>query len=148
MPQSDLIEYLNYRTATESPSASAIPSSTITLQQQEQQEQQPSTSTDSSFEPTTLPCEPSSSPPPSAKASPPSTANPANIFTSKIQPRLKDIARWSLLCASEMVEHRKNSFELFGFDYMIDNDYNAWLIEINSSPACDYSTKVSSYVTM
>ena len=34
--------------------------------------------------------------------------------------------------------------ELYGFDYMVDDDYNAWLIEINSSPACDYSTKITS----
>lgn len=46
------------------------------------------------------------------------------------------------MCASEMIEHRKNSWELYGFDYMVDSSYNAWLIEINSSPACDYSTKV------
>ena len=26
---------------------------------------------------------------------------------------------------------------------MIDVDYNTWLIEINSSPACDYSTKTT-----
>jgi tubulin monoglycylase TTLL3/8 len=55
---------------------------------------------------------------------------------------MKDIAKWSLMCASEMIEHRKNSWELYGFDYMIDDQYNTWLIEINSSPACDYSTKV------
>lgn len=47
------------------------------------------------------------------------------------------------MCASEMIEHRKNSWELYGFDYMVDSNYNAWLIEINSSPACDYSTKVT-----
>ena len=47
------------------------------------------------------------------------------------------------MCASEMIEHRKNSWELYGFDFMVDDDYNAWLIEINSSPACDYSTKVT-----
>jgi hypothetical protein len=56
---------------------------------------------------------------------------------------MKDIAKWSLMCASEMIEHRKSSWELYGFDYMIDDDYNPWLIEINSSPACDYSTKVT-----
>jgi tubulin monoglycylase TTLL3/8 len=49
------------------------------------------------------------------------------------------------MCASEMVEHRKNSWELYGFDYMVDDEYNAWLIEINSSPACDYSTKVIAF---
>jgi hypothetical protein len=47
------------------------------------------------------------------------------------------------MCASEMIEHRKNSWELYGFDFMIDNEYNSWLIEINSSPACDYSTKTT-----
>lgn len=47
------------------------------------------------------------------------------------------------MCAAEMIEHRKNSWELYGFDFMVDDEYNAWLIEINSSPACDYSTPVT-----
>ena len=40
---------------------------------------------------------------------------------------------WSLIYAFESIEHRNNSWELYGFDYMIDDDNNAWLIEINSS---------------
>ena len=47
------------------------------------------------------------------------------------------------MCASEMIEHRKNSWELYGFDFMVDDEFNAWLIEINSSPACDYSTSTT-----
>lgn len=39
-----------------------------------------------------------------------------------------------------MVNMRKNTFEIFGFDFMIDNNFNPWIIEINSSPAMDYST--------
>lgn len=66
-----------------------------------------------------------------------------DIMKDRIQTRMKDIARWSLMCASEMVEHRKNSWELYGFDFMVDEDYNTWLIEINSSPACDYSSKTT-----
>ncbi len=42
-----------------------------------------------------------------------------DLLISKIQPRMKDIAKWSLMCASEMIEHRSNSFELFGFDFMV-----------------------------
>ena len=29
---------------------------------------------------------------------------------------------------------RKNNFELFGFDFMIDEDFRVWLIEVNSNP--------------
>jgi D-alanine-D-alanine ligase-like ATP-grasp enzyme len=29
---------------------------------------------------------------------------------------------------------RKNSFEFFGFDFMIDEDFRVWLIEVNTNP--------------
>ena len=67
-----------------------------------------------------------------------------DVMKNKIHPRMKEIAKWSLMCASEAIEHRRNSWELYGFDFMVDDDYNAWLIEINSSPACDYSTATTS----
>ena len=43
-----------------------------------------------------------------------------------------------------MVQKRKNTFEIFGFDFMIDENYNPWIIEINQSPAMDYSTVIKS----
>lgn len=33
--------------------------------------------------------------------------------------------------------------ETFGYDIMVDEDFNCWLIEVNSSPAMDYSTPVT-----
>jgi hypothetical protein len=30
--------------------------------------------------------------------------------------------------------HRKNHFEFFGYDFMIDEDFRVWLIEINTNP--------------
>jgi D-alanine-D-alanine ligase-like ATP-grasp enzyme len=30
--------------------------------------------------------------------------------------------------------------EMFGYDFMVDESYNVWFIEINSSPSMDYST--------
>lgn len=29
---------------------------------------------------------------------------------------------------------RKNMFELFGYDFMIDEDLRTWLIEVNTNP--------------
>ena len=42
-----------------------------------------------------------------------------------------------------MFECKKGCFELFGFDVLIDEDFNVWLIEVNSSPAMDYSTPLT-----
>ena len=40
-------------------------------------------------------------------------------------------------------EYKKGCFELYGFDVMIDVEFNCWLIEVNSSPATDYSTHIT-----
>lgn len=29
---------------------------------------------------------------------------------------------------------RKNCFELFGYDFLIDEDFRIWLIEVNTNP--------------
>jgi hypothetical protein len=37
---------------------------------------------------------------------------------------------------------RKYCFELFGFDYIIDGDLNVWLIEANTNPCLEESSKL------
>jgi len=64
-------------------------------------------------------------------------------WEKKILPRMHKIAKCVLMSAQEKIEHRKGSWELYGFDYMFDGNYEPWLIEVNSSPACDYSTAVT-----
>jgi len=41
---------------------------------------------------------------------------------------------------NETVKQRKNTLEIFGYDFMIDSELNSWLIEVNSSPTMEYST--------
>lgn len=33
--------------------------------------------------------------------------------------------------------------EFIGYDFMVDSNYQPWLIEINSSPSMDYSTSIT-----
>ena len=41
------------------------------------------------------------------------------------------------------MQYRKNSFEILGYDFMIDEELKVWLIEVNSSPSMEYSTEVT-----
>ena len=66
-----------------------------------------------------------------------------DIFYEKIQPKMKKIVVDVLKSVEDMMLYRKKSMELYGFDFMIDENLNPWIIEINSSPAMDYSTPVT-----
>lgn len=40
-----------------------------------------------------------------------------------------------------MDPHRRAStFEIFGYDFMIDDDYNPWLIEVNTNPCLELAS--------
>ena len=53
---------------------------------------------------------------------------------------MKKIASSTLKAAINNFVYRENSYEIFGFDFMIDSTFNTWLIEVNKSPALEYST--------
>jgi hypothetical protein len=61
---------------------------------------------------------------------------------------MKKIVTWSIECVQDAVVERKRSCELFGYDFMIDEHCNPWLIEVNSSPAMDYSTVFLIHITL
>lgn len=50
--------------------------------------------------------------------------------------RMKDIAIDCYLSSKNVLNpnKRRNSFEFFGFDFMIDEDFRVWLIEVNTNP--------------
>lgn len=37
---------------------------------------------------------------------------------------------------------RQQSFELFGYDFILDEDFNLWLIEVNTNPCLEESSKL------
>ena len=61
-----------------------------------------------------------------------------DIFYDHIFEHIKEQVKASTLSVQDIVNNRKNSFEFFGYDFMVDDDLNCWLIEINSSPAMSY----------
>ncbi|XP_043791487.1 tubulin glycylase 3A-like isoform X4 [Apis laboriosa] len=60
-----------------------------------------------------------------------------------IYPGMKQGLVGSLLASQEAMDRRKNSFELYGADFMVMDDFSVWLIEINSHPDMSYSSKVT-----
>ncbi|XP_015428513.1 PREDICTED: tubulin glycylase 3A-like [Dufourea novaeangliae] len=60
-----------------------------------------------------------------------------------IYPGMKQGLVGSMLASQEAMDRRKNSFELYGADFMVMEDFSVWLIEINSHPDMSYSSKVT-----
>jgi len=61
----------------------------------------------------------------------------------EIQQKIKKIVIYALHSAKHKIMKRKNAYEILGFDIMIDDLLNVYLIEINLSPDWTYSTKVT-----
>jgi len=71
--------------------------------------------------------------------------NFANIdLYSEIVPQIKNHITLSLMSVKKKLnpEERKFCFEIFGYDFIIDNDFNVWLIEVNTNPCLELSSKL------
>ena len=62
---------------------------------------------------------------------------------NEIHEKIKNAIICSFYAIHQEIKHRHNSHELYGYDFMIDEDLNVYLIEVNASPALDYSTKIT-----
>ena len=65
---------------------------------------------------------------------------PKNIVTDKLWPEMRRISSISIAAAAPKLNQTciNNSFELLGYDYMMDDTFQPYLIEINSNPCLEF----------
>ena len=65
-------------------------------------------------------------------------------FESDYIPRIKTLISMSMKSVRKKINanNRKQCFEIFGYDFIIDSDYCLWLIEVNTNPCLDESSKL------
>ena len=58
-------------------------------------------------------------------------------------PRMHDIVIDTILSVKNNINpnNKSNCFELLGYDFMIDEDFRCWLIEVNINPYLGLSNK-------
>jgi hypothetical protein len=58
-----------------------------------------------------------------------------------IKPQIHKIVLKTIQSCNSKIKHRPRSFEIYGFDLMLDANLKPWLIEVNLSPACSQRTQ-------
>lgn len=66
---------------------------------------------------------------------------PGDIVQANIIPRMKELTSISISAALDKLEKSSvnKSFELLGYDYMVSDDFQPLLIEVNSNPCLEFS---------
>ncbi|KAM8715500.1 hypothetical protein ACLKA7_002536 [Drosophila subpalustris] len=67
----------------------------------------------------------------------------SNMWLERIYPGMRKAIVGTMLASQENMDRRPNTFELFGADFMICENFYPWLIEINSSPDLGATTSVT-----
>ena len=54
---------------------------------------------------------------------------------AKLWADIRQLIVRSLVCVDDVIPYQPNSFEMFGYDVLIDDTGRPWLVEVNSSPS-------------
>jgi len=49
-----------------------------------------------------------------------------DFYNCEIKPRMEQIVKYSMMSVQDMIENRKNSSEIYGYDFCLDDDYKIW----------------------
>lgn len=61
-------------------------------------------------------------------------------YDLQIKSKMKEIVINTITSVKDVVTHHKSCFELYGFDILLDKEFNPWLLEVNMAPACSERT--------
>lgn len=69
-------------------------------------------------------------------------------FYKHLFPRMRELVLYSALSVRKSMNpnDRKRCFELFGYDFMLDEDFKIYLIEVNTNPCLALSSGILRYV--
>ena len=67
-------------------------------------------------------------------------------FKEELVPKMKQLIVRSIFATKSQLDpqRRKSCFEVFGYDFIIDEDFNLWLIEVNTNPCIEESSSLLS----
>ena len=59
-------------------------------------------------------------------------------------PVMKHLIQKSMFSVRKTIDpfKRRYCFELFGYDFILDEDFNTWLIEVNTNPCLEESSQL------
>jgi len=58
--------------------------------------------------------------------------------------KMKEFVNLTLLSVRKKLnpDYKKHCFEIFGYDFMVDTEFNVWLIEVNTNPCLEESSQL------
>ena len=69
---------------------------------------------------------------------------PDDYFDQHILSKMKNFTKLSLESIRKKLNPNKKGhcFEIFGYDYILDSEFNTWLIEANTNPCLEESSLI------
>ena len=65
-----------------------------------------------------------------------------NFVDQKLAPEINRQIALSMEAVRSQIHLGKAFFEIFGYDFIVDADYDTWLIEVNTNPSFELSSRL------